>query len=159
MELAQADFGSADISLPSPELLSLEQIAKVLTLSSLLAVYANEVAAYAQNMMERGQEVPGFKLVAKKSNRKWNDDAKEASIITAVEMAVGSEKIKDFYEPTKFLSPSKLEKAGGKKVENAIASFWHKPEAGATIASESDKRRALPAPAAMDFLADDPLFQ
>lgn len=148
LALAKTDFNNP--VLPSPDQLTPEQIIKVMDFSSILSAWADSVRAYAQKQMELGVQFPGYKLVAKKSNRGWKDELEAA---TFLQRQLGPEAA---YEK-KLLSPAKAEDAIGLQMKKSEAKkllepYWEKPDAGLTIAPESDKRPALPAPGVMDFL-------
>lgn len=149
LELAKTDFEKP--VLPPPSEMTPEQIVKVMNAADVLKVWADEVRGYAQKQMELGVQLPGWKLVAKKSNREWKDELESAS---ELERLLGD----NAYE-RKLLSVKKAEdvlKLRMKKaeVEATLEPFWHKPDNGLTIAPESDKRPALAAPGVMDFLHD-----
>ena len=151
-DLAKAEFGSVvtDITLPAPELLSIEAVAKILGFAPILASYAKEVANFAIKTLEAGSKVPGYKLVRKRANRAWLEGAEE--------------KLKDEYGDDAFVqtdpelkSPAQIDKLG-KEAKTFATDLWEKPEGGVTIASADDKREEVAATAATDFLADDELF-
>ena len=151
-EMAKVDFGSdtTDITLPAPELLTVTEVAKVLDFAGVLSSYAKEVSNFAQKQLESGVIVPGYKLVAKKSNRAWLAEAEEA---------LKDEYGDDAYEQAdpKLKSPAQIDKLG-KEAKTFSKGLWHNPEAGVTIAASTDKRPEAARPAAVDFLADDELF-
>lgn len=149
MALAKTDFNNP--VLPSPDQLTPEQIVKVLNAADILKAWSDEVRAFAQQQMELGVQLPGYKLVAKKSNRAWKEELEAAS---ALQEMLGE----DAYEK-KLLSPAKAEKAlklvmKGKQAAATLEPYWHKPDTGLTMAPVTDKRPALPPPGNMDFLHD-----
>jgi hypothetical protein len=86
-------------------------------------------------MIERGQNVPGYKLVEGKSNRQWRDeeDAKAA---------LGEElKVTDIFTK-KLISPAQAEKKLGKG-HQVVTQHSIKPEGKPALAPLSDKRPAL----------------
>ena len=79
-----------------------------------------------------GGEVPGFKLVPKRSDRVWKPGSE-----IALEEAYGD----DMYVEQKVASPAMIDKkAGGKKLTKRYA---YKPDTGLTLAPASDKRVAV----------------
>lgn len=79
-----------------------------------------------------GAEVPGFKLVPKRSDRVWKPGSE-----IVLEEAYGSE----MYATQKVESPAQIDKkAGGKKITKRYA---YKPDTGLTLAPASDKRVAV----------------
>lgn len=150
LQLAKTDFNNP--VLPPPDQLTPEMIVKIMDFSAILSTWADSVRAYAQKQMELGVQLPGYKLVARKSNRAWKDELEAANFLQA---QLGPEAA---YEK-KLLSPSKAEESLGLRMKKAdakkaIEPYWEKPDAGITIAPETDKRPALPAPGALDFLHD-----
>lgn len=80
----------------------------------------------------KGETIPGFKLVPKKSNRVWKEGAQEAVVA-----AVGNAAWK---EPA-FRSPAEVEKLqDGAAV---VAKWAYKPDTGYTVAPDADRRHAV----------------
>jgi hypothetical protein len=105
----------------------------------LLESWISQVKAHALNMASRGS-LPGYKMVAGRSARKWTDEAQAEEVIKAA----GA----DPYEH-KLLSVAKAEKLG-KEVKEAIQPIIEKIPGSPVIAPENDRRKALPT-AAEDF--------
>ena len=151
-DMAKVEFGGevTDLTLPAPELLTVAEIAKILGFAGILSSYASEVSNYAQKQLEAGVIVPGFKLVAKRTNRAWTEEAE-----AALKEKFGD----DAFEQTdpKLKSPAVIDKMG-KEAKEFSENLWRKPEAGVTIAASTDKRPEAARPAAVDFLEDDELF-
>lgn len=136
--LAIAQTGFKDPVLPSPEALTPEQIVQVLKAADLFNAWADQVKAYAQYKLEQGEQLPGFKLVEKRANRKWIEESIAAA---ALEKFLGD----DAYEKS-LLSIAKAEKElkrRGISADAALQGLWEKPEAGVSIAPESDKRPSV----------------
>lgn len=135
LAVAQGDFNA------KPETIAPEQIKRILDNAELINNFVASVEAFAQSVLERGGEIPGYKLVKKKSNRKWIDEeAVELVYPEAVEMV---KKIK---------SPAQLEKLiGGKKGKEQIEALCYKPDNGNVLAPESDPRPEVKSSALADF--------
>jgi hypothetical protein len=150
MEVAKTDFSSP--VLPDPSSLTKEEVVKILKLSDLITSWAGQVEAYAQTLLEKGEEVPGFKLVQKRSNRKWS--AGEVTIVGALQTFIGP----DVYKPQEIISVAEAEKAlkkHGIMAESVLAGLYEKPDAGVVIAPVSDKRAAVSIEASpVEFLSD-----
>jgi len=142
LALAKTQFN--DPIFPTPDLLTPETIAKIMALSQVFNSWTDEVKAYAQKQMECGMKIPGFKLVQKKSNRKWRDEL-EAGV--ALKKLIG-----DAAFDHSVISVAQAEKALKPLKLDLSPDLWEKPDAGVSIAPESDKRAAVSAPAALDFL-------
>lgn len=146
LAIAQTEFDNP--ILPAPHQMTPEQIVKVMDMAAVFKDWADQVKAFAQHQMELGVQLPGYKLVQKKSNRKWKDELDAAARLTQI---LGENAYKK-----KLLSVAQAEdqlKLIKLKPEE-LAGYWEKPDTGLSIAPESDKRRAVPAPGAMDFLHD-----
>jgi len=113
-----------------------EQIATKLQQADMLEDYIKDLRALAFKMLEGGQPVPGYKLVAKQSRRQWVDTAK-------IEAWVDANEIKDAYEPVTIKSPAQLEKVLKKAKIDFPADMVVSVSSGDTLAPESDPRPAV----------------
>ncbi len=145
MALAQVDFAEVPTKAPAkPESLTPEQLAKVLEAKDDLVSWLNAVEALAQNNLEAGIDVPGFKLVEKRSNRQWADEAKAEEFLKT---RLG----KDAMEVPSVISIAQAEKAL-KFLDEAIPKdLISKPPGGRIIAPLDDKRPAVARSAIADF--------
>lgn len=85
-------------------------------------------------MKELGVKIPGYKLVAKKENRKFADPFKTAAALTA-------QGVKDIYAPPALKTPAQLEKVlKAEKLDFDFTPWLKAPSGELEIASESDKR-------------------
>jgi len=116
------------------------EMSTVLEWDEAISAWFDSIRERAKEMLQSGQEFPGFKLVDGKSNRKWIDEKK-------VEEDFGS--LFEVYEK-KLLSPAKLEKIVGK---GKLDAYTFKPEASKTLARISDPRPAVKTSAQDDFTA------
>lgn len=136
LEVAQAEFADdGAIILPEPETMSGVGIAKVLGFSNTLSSWLKAVNVFAQGMLERGEKVEGYKLVKKKSNRKWN-----ASEEAVVDVLVNSTNFTEdqLFQPAKFKSPAQIEAL--KIDKNLVATLTVTPDNGNTMAPVEDRR-------------------
>jgi hypothetical protein len=116
--------------LPEVRLMPVEKLAQALAWKETIVGWFESVNEYVREKLEAGEPVPGWKLVDKRSNRDWIDEARVVAEFSAV---LGEDKL---YE-RKLLSPAKLEKVVGKgKVDH----LTHKPPTGKTIARDTDPR-------------------
>jgi hypothetical protein len=76
------------------------EILAVLDKADYVIEWLRSVQKYADEKLEAREVVPGWKLVAKKSNRKWND---EAEVMDLMESVAGIDV--DDYAPRKLVSP------------------------------------------------------
>jgi hypothetical protein len=134
--------------IPTPETvpaamaaMSLEQMAAFLDKwEDALSGMLDAMRVRLKSELEAGAQIPGWKLVSGKSNRKWVDEAK-------VEADFGA--LFEVYEK-KLLSPAKLEKIVGK---GKLDAYTFKPEASKTLARVADPRPAVQTSAQEDFAA------
>ena len=112
------------------------EVAEVLAMEPLVALWLKRVKAQALNSMLDGQEIPGYKLVeGKQGNRKWTDELQVADALKAAGYSQ-----KDYTE-TKLLSPAAMDKAlGKKKAAELLAGLVERAAGAPTIAEITDKR-------------------
>jgi len=137
-EVAKAEFEDDVIQLPVPEEMTPKDLQIVLENSTIIDSWIKQVQEHALKVMEDGGEVPGFKLVRKRTLRKWvNTDMVEKAL---------SEQFGDkIFAVRKILSPAQMEKLVGKQSMAFIEDLWEKSEGGTTMAPEADKRLAVTA--------------
>lgn len=127
-----AEFDNLD-ALPDPRAVDVQ---KVLDNKALIESFLKAVEAHAQETIEQGGTVPGYKLVEGRSLRKWGDDkAAEAKLI---------EVLSDDAYTRKVISVAQAEKVLGKKrFAEEFGELAIKPEGKPTLVPESDKRQSL----------------
>lgn len=145
LQLAVKEFSDEGINeLIDTDELSNTEIAKLLPNLDLLINWVKAVQAHAQEELERGREIPGYKLVEGRSIRKWLNQDEAETALRGSKLKVGEIFTK------KLISPTQAEKLLGKNHpildEHAI-----KPDGKPTIAKESDKRPALKSNVERDF--------
>lgn len=152
LEVAQVAFKDIvpqevpTLTFPNPRDMTPEERAKVATLLTALDDYKASFFNYLQELAERGDNTPGWKLVRGKANRKWKS---EAMVVNALEPILG-----DLLWEKKILSPAKVEKIKGID-KKALAALWETPEGKITLVPESDKRPAVVPAALNPFNFDD----
>jgi len=148
LEIAKTDFENP--VLPDPEKMTPEQISKVIELSGAFSSWADRVRSYAKARLELGDEIPGFKLVERRSNRIW---------------APGNARVEDFLKEKlgegayvkKLVSPAGAERAlkksgiKAKEAKDLLEPLWVKPDRGTTIVPSEDKRTAVAIPIVEEF--------
>ena len=139
----QADFDTTGFR-PSNALTDAE-IGDLLERGKLLVQWYKDLEAYATEALLAGKEIPGWKLVAGRSNRAFTD---QDAAIQAV-IAAGYDEALVYDRKPKTLS--ELEKLMGKaEFAEKIGGYVIKPPGKPTLAPASDKREAY-TPAAADF--------
>lgn len=129
-EIVGQDFDS----LSQPDKLTDQQLSNVLEHKKLITDWLGAVEDHARGKLESGQPFPGYKLVAGRSLRQWQD-------LEAAEQKL-SEILGDSAYERKLLTPAKAEKALGKH-KDALAEYIVKPEGKPTLVPEKDKRPAI----------------
>lgn len=132
-EVAQVSFDDETINPPSPESLTAEEISKVLRHSDILEKWVKAVRAHAHQAVEMGEEIPGMKLVKRRANRKWKDEA-EAS--ESLGMLIEDEKL---YKRT-LITPAQAEKILGKGTVDNLVTV---PDNGTQLVKDTDKRPSV----------------
>jgi len=156
---AQLDFAPEKAEdLLAPELMDAERLGEILTAAPLFESWIKSCYAHAQQMLERGEDVPGFKLVVKKAHRKWADPAEVINRL--FDMGIGLDHIYDAKPKTPAAMAKMLkETLPGVDADGVLGDLIINSNEGAvTIAPEYDKRKAVGRVAATDFLTDDPMF-
>ena len=115
------------------------KVARALAALPLIDTWCKGVAGIAQQMMEAGTEVPLFKLVRMRSNRKWASSEADLARKAARRPGVST---KDVYKERVLKSPAQLEKVKGVG-KPWVAKHSEKPPGGLTVAPESDARKAV----------------
>jgi hypothetical protein len=144
-EVASLDFSAiapAEVLLPTKSM-TIDQMARTLEWEEMVLGLFDDIRQRLKAELEAGREVPGFKLVEGKSNRKWID---ENTVVKEFAPLLGEEAL---YEK-KLLSPAKLEKIVGKK-GGKLDHLTFKPEASKTLARDTDPRPATKSSAQEDF--------
>ena len=106
-------------------------IGKYLGNADILEGWISDLRALAMQTMEAGAKIPGYKLVAKRSVRKWTDESVAAKAL--VELGVLP------YKPQEIVSPAQAEKLL-KPLKKPLPDLVTQVSSGNTFASESDPR-------------------
>lgn len=154
LEAAGAEFGEVDIDtkFPAVDSLSDEQRGKVLIEADGLLAYVKAVQQKAHDDACAGKMPAGFKLVAKRANRKWKSQAEAQEQM--LHMGIPNDML---FEDPKFKSPAKMEPLfPGKNKEKraaAMAELVVKQSSGFNLVPASDPRPAANLGAGADFEA------
>lgn len=146
LKAARAEFEDGVIELPSVEKLSAKQLGAIMSEVLLIESWCSAVRDHALASALDGAIPDGFKLVAKRTHRRWIDDDKAAAALRTlydVEDAALFTK--------KLVSPAVAEKLVGKASAKGLDILTTRPAGGATLAPLSDKRKPLSVDAASEF--------
>lgn len=145
---AQEVFGEensvSDLVLPEQskalaQAVPLEKLQAILEIAPYYDQWLKDVQAYAYSVAMSGVQIPGFKLVQGRTNRKIDN---EEGLVRALE-SIGFDE-EDLYKEPKLLGIGDLEKLVGKKKFAEIAApFITKPAGAPTLVPESDRRAPL----------------
>lgn len=128
-----------------PALLTDEEIGDLLIRGKLLVKWYADLEEYATTALLNGKPIPGWKLVAGRSDRAFTDQ--DAALKAVIEAGYDEALVYDRKPKTL----AQLEKLMGKKdFEAAVGSYVIKPPGKPKLAEASDKRDAYN-PAASDF--------
>lgn len=143
-EIAQVEFAAMPLDVPpDPSTLPPEVFADILGKLHVLEDWAASMRAQALAKLERGEEVPGFKLVARRATRSWVDDSETAQWLAAQ----GREPDEIFTQKVK--SPAQIEKLVGKK--NLPADLVTKKSSGYSMVPAHDPRPPVALTAGSEF--------
>ena len=144
-EKASMEAAAKDLGAEVPGLLTDEEIGDLLTRGRYLVQWYTDLEEYAAKALLDGKPIPGWKLVAGRSNRTFTDqDAAIQAVIKA-----GYDEALVYDRKPKTLT--QLEELMGKKeFAEKIGGFVFKPLGKPTLAPASDKRDPY-SPAAADF--------
>jgi len=145
LAIAQAEFSAlGEMELPVVEQMKPEELAKVLRDVDQLEDFARRVKEYAHHEATHGRCPPGFKLVAKRANRKWKDETAVSSLLEdMLGDAVYTEPKLKTPAQVEPLMPGKNKAARAKALESLVS----KEPSGTVLALEGDPRPAVRADA------------
>lgn len=132
---ALVDFDPVSTKFKAPDPALIPHLGQTLILFDRLESWIESVREYAHRQLEAGAEVRGWKLVQKRSTRKWTDVEKTSK---EARKAFGDTA---FTEP-ELKSPAQLEKTGvvhAAWIEKRVSSI----SSGTTMAREDDSRPAV----------------
>jgi hypothetical protein len=138
------------VTLLDPEKMTLDQLSEALTRRERIKNWADAVAALGHAVAEGGQQIPGFKLVAKRAMRKWKDAGEAEDHLLLLGYAKA-----DIYVEPKLQSPAKLERLFPGKNKNerqaAMTDLVEKKSSGTNLAPLDDPRPPVEVGGAADF--------
>lgn len=130
---------------PDPKALTPEHLGKILDACDTLEKWMTAVREHAFALAERGEKIPGRKLVNKRGVRVWLPKAE----------AWAAKKFGARVYKREFLSPAQLEKTIGSEAKNFTAKYTSNISSGYTLVKESDKRDEVTSLLAFDIKNDN----
>lgn len=141
--VARTEFATVEAMPPAPSTIPEELFVDMLGKLHILEDWMKAMRAHAMGRLERGEHVPGYKLVATRPTRYWIDATETTEWLKAKGYAP------DEYEERKLKSPAQIEKLVGKK--SMPTDLVEKRSSGRTMVPEGDKRPALTITAGEEF--------
>jgi hypothetical protein len=117
--------------------MDVDTLSKHLHTADLLEGWIKDLRALAFQMLEKGVDVPGYKIVQKQARRKWTDESKAREAL--LDMGL---KESDVVE-TSIMSPAQAEKALKKRFSELPEDLIKAESSGTTLAPVSDDRPAV----------------
>lgn len=118
-----------------PPVLSNEEVSEILDKASEIKNWLTDIEGYAFEVLQRGGEIPGYKIVEGKSNRKYTDEEAVASTVQEAGYDPYEKKVLGITAMTSLL--------GKKKFNELLSPFVTKPQGKPTLAPLSDERKAI----------------
>ena len=147
---AEANLELMKYEFSDPNELSKNKISDILGKADELIKWAKDVQEYAFAQALLGEEIPGWKLVEGRSNRRWVDENKIGEILIAegfLESIIWSRKLTGI---------TNMESALGKKEVVRLLGDWiEKPQGKPTLVPEKDKREVFKLSESMLTSIDD----
>ena len=114
-----------------------EDLAKLLKLAPLVEDAIKSTRLYLQTELERGNEVPGMKLVRGRANRKWVNEN------DAITWLAKNTSVEELFK-SKLRSPSQFEKeVRTLKKSEGFKKLYETPEGKITMVPDTDGRPAI----------------
>lgn len=123
-----------------PQDLSPDRVAEILSDADTVEAWIRAVREYAHRRLEMGSEVPGWKLVQKRAQRKW-DDANIGMLSSFLHDRKGLTD-DDIYAPKKLKTPAQLEKLLPKDDRKQLEPFIVTSSSGTTLVRDGDPRKS-----------------
>ncbi len=133
-----------------PDQVDLGEMTELLSKARDLNKYISDIEVFLVTRLKNAKPVPGYKLVAGRSLRKWKNEDDTRKYLLEEAHADW-----DDIHTSKFKSPSQIEKVLGRvnAREESFQELIFKPEGKPTMVQESDKRPALSYETAEDKFA------
>lgn len=140
-ELNEFKDDFAGIPVDSNDVMTLEELGKVLDRKDDIEQWLKQVHAVCTEHASMGREIPGYKLVGSEGHRKWTDEKE-------VEKLLIQKLKKDERYPSKYISPAQAETMLKKikpssRYMNKFYSLITKPAGNPILVPEDDKREAI----------------
>lgn len=136
-QIVFADTAPSAVELPPVKSLAIPRLGEILDAAEKIEIWISELRNHAELVLTRGQKVKGWKLVEKRTTRKYLDAEKASKEASRVFGKVA------FSEP-ELLTPAQLEKrVKGPKLDVYLKKHVTNISSGFTVVPESDPRPAV----------------
>lgn len=125
--------------LPAPDMLTEDELTTVLDHANMIEGWFRACRAFVQEKLENGEEHTGYKLVPKRAQRKWKDEAEAQEVLRELGIE-GHDLI-----VTSTISPAQAEKLLRREGVEVPPHLIVKESSGNTLAPDSDPRDAVDA--------------
>ncbi|MEM8801107.1 MAG: DUF2800 domain-containing protein [Pseudomonadota bacterium] len=161
--VAKTEFSNVEDLGPVMKTLSSAELAKILDDADFVAMWVEAVRTEASRRLSTGKSIPGWKLVQKRAQRKWDEsmDAGTLGDLLADEypdLSVDQDDVE--VVERKLLSPAKLETFLSKRldlpkaeIKTFVSSIAVSESSGTTMAREEDSRLEVKSGPQQDFSA------
>ena len=149
LEDAKNDFNDLPV-FPEPQLLAAPEISSILKKAEVVELWIDAVRKYAFELMNKGVQIEGFKLVQKRAIRKWRDE--NAAKEKLESMCISDSEFESFLDIS-LKSPTQVEKQD-EEFYMELLDFVSQESTGLTIVENSDKRPAVAVGPQEDFKED-----
>jgi hypothetical protein len=140
--VAQSEFDVIE-ALPAPQHLTDEKLAVILEKAPQIEAWFNAVRDHIHQRLEAGEEFPGWKLVAKRSTRRWKDEVEAEKYLRRKLQVAGAFK-------KSLVSPAQAETALKKLGQTLPDHMVSATSSGTNLVHESNTKPALRITAASD---------
>ena len=135
-KMAEANLDLAKDEFKDPQLLSEDRLVEVFTQLPMLKDWAESVAEYLLKQAIAGKEVPGYKVVEGRTQRKWADEAQVREILSV-------DHDPSEFTITKLAGIPAIEKLLKKDFQPLLGDLVVTPQGSPTLVPLSDKRPAM----------------
>lgn len=135
-KMAEANLDLAKDEFKEPQLLSDDRLVEVFTQLPMLKDWAESVAEYLLKQAIAGKEVPGYKVVEGRAQRKWADEAQVREILSV-------DHDPSEFMVTKLAGIPAIEKLLKKDFQPLLGDLVVIPQGSPTLVPLSDKRPAI----------------
>lgn len=135
-KMAEANLDLAKDEFKDPQLLSEDRLVEVFTQLPMLKDWAESVAEYLLKQAIAGKEIPGYKVVEGRTQRKWADEAQVREILSV-------DHDPSEFMVTKLAGIPAIEKLLKKDFQPLLGDLVVTPQGSPTLVPLSDKRPAM----------------